>query len=131
MMDELSLLKSLRKALQIEFLANEIKELRAKVNQLELNGATNLPAWCSLREACEAAGLSYETMRRPENIHKRPNSGMPDAIINGTRKYSRKSVICWIQNLGKHWPQQKAQTGTGSLQKMMECNRPRRDGGTS
>lgn len=60
-----------------------------------------LPAWLSLRDACRNAGVSYESIRRPEHAHLQPNHGVADSVFRGRRMWRKSSIQRWIDDLGQ------------------------------
>ena len=67
----------------------------------ELDRMQHLPEWISLRQSCDIAGISYESIRRPENRHLQPGHGHADAVIQGVRKWRKTTVLAWIEGFGK------------------------------
>ena len=84
-----------------DFIASveRIPELEARIAELEERFAEKprLPEWVTLRQACEYAGTSYSTLRRPEYRDRRPSGGRK---INGTMRYPRASVEEWARGMG-------------------------------
>ena len=79
-------------------LIQEVAAIRADLDGIRKSLSPRMPEWVSLREACQFAGVSYNSLRRTEYRDRRP--GM-EAIINGVREYPRKAVVEWATNLGR------------------------------
>ena len=63
-----------------------------------LEASQTLPAFMTLRRACELAGLSYNTIKVRKDLQ--PNRGKADAMIGGRRYWKRETFLGWIRGLG-------------------------------
>jgi hypothetical protein len=80
----------------------KIPVLESRIQALETELAESqkphLAEWSTLRECCEYAGISYHSLRRPENSNRRPKGGM---LIRGKTMYQKTAVFAWVEALGK------------------------------
>ena len=51
--------------------------------------------WYTLKEACLLKGINYRTALN--RIEIRPNSGVPDGIIAGRKKWRKETIEKWVK----------------------------------
>jgi len=82
----------------IQSLIEKVSTLETKVEELESYQKPALAAWVTLRQAAEYSGLSYHSIRRPENASKRPAGGVK---IRGVMRYPKREVVRWCEEMGR------------------------------
>lgn len=78
---------------EVEQLINEVKLLKAEI--VEMKGVlTPSQRWFDLKSACELKGVNYNTV---VSTHRyQPNKGIADAVICGRKRWSRETVMDWL-----------------------------------
>ena len=79
-------------------LVSTVRRLGEEVELLKRAQKPVLAAWVTLRQAAEYAGVSYHSIRRPENSHRRPDGGR---VIRGVTRYPKAAVLDWSSKLGR------------------------------
>lgn len=78
---------------EVEQLINEVKLLKSEI--AEMKGVlTPSQRWFDLKSACELKGVNYNTV---VSTHRyQPNKGIADAVICGRKRWSRETVMDWL-----------------------------------
>ena len=78
---------------EVEQLISEMKLLKDEI--AEMKGVlTPSQRWFDLKSACELKGVNYNTV---VSTHRyQPNNGVADAVICGRKRWSRETVMDWL-----------------------------------
>jgi len=79
----------------IENLKEILKNQKALAEQLRNMESGSLPAWISLREACDLKGVSFSTIQKPENRHLMPPLAEREKV-GKTLKWPRDVILKWL-----------------------------------
>jgi hypothetical protein len=81
---------------EVEQLINEVRLLKAEI--AEIKGVlTPSQRWFDLKSACELKGVNYNTV---VSTHRyQPNKGIADAVICGRKRWSRETVMDWLDEI--------------------------------
>lgn len=78
---------------EVEQLINEVKLLKAEIADMK-GVLTPSQRWFDLKSACELKGVNYNTV---VSTHRyQPNKGIADAVICGRKRWSRETVMDWL-----------------------------------
>ena len=71
---------------EVKTLREELQNLNVKVNPSQ--------EWFDIKTACQLKGINYNTV--VSNQKYQPNSGTPDAIICGRRRWRKETIQNWL-----------------------------------
>lgn len=81
---------------EVERLIEEMKSLKTEI--AEMKGVlTPSQRWFDLKSACELKGVNYNTVVSTRRYQ--PNRGIEDAVICGRKRWSRETVMDWLDEI--------------------------------